>query len=363
MKELLSAFDSERLSLKNKVVMAPMTRSRATHDHVPTPIMATYYRERASVGLIITEGTAPSPNGVGYARIPAIYNDEQVEGWKAVTKAVHEEGGKIFVQLMHTGRIGHPDNQADHTTIVAPSAIAPTNTKMYVDGKGQLEIPVPKEMTLEDIEYAQNEYVQAAKNAMAAGFDGVELHGANGYLIEQFLNPHANQRTDQYGGSDENRSRFALEVAQKVIDAIGADKVGIRLSPNGAFNDVLPFEGQEATFEYLAKELDQLGVVYIHLVNHAAMGAPALPDELRDLIRNNFKGTLILSGGYDHERAEQDLESKHGDLIAFGRPLIANPDIIERWKNNAPLNEVNYDLLYTPGEVGYNDYPTLADAK
>lgn len=342
--------------------MAPMTRSRATADHVPTSeLMATYYRQRAGVGLLITEGTAPSANGVGYARIPGIYSDAQVEAWKAVTTAVHEEGSRIFIQLMHTGRVSHPGNMPEGATIMSASAIAPSNTQMYVDGSGMETIPTPKEMTIEDIRSTIQEFVTAAKNAIKAGFDGVELHGANGYLLEQFINPAANQRTDDYGGSAANRSRFVLEVAQKVADAIGKDKVGIRLSPNGAFNDVAPFENQKETFDYLAEKLDDLGLVYIHLVNHGAMGAPALPDDIRDSIRKKFSGLLILSGGYNQERAEQDLTDKKGDLVAFGRPLLANPDLIERWRHGAELNPPKMDLFYTPGPEGYTDYPALTE--
>jgi len=359
MSSLLTALKSTQLSTKNRVVMAPMTRSRSTADHVPTDIMAKYYGDRADAGLIITEGTAPSPNGVGYPRIPGIYNAAQTEAWKPVTAAVHAKGGKIFLQLMHTGRVGHPGNQPEGSVIQAPSAIQPATTKMYVDGQGELELPTPKEMTLEDIVHAQEEFVQAAKNAIEAGFDGVELHAANGYLLEQFINTHSNQRTDKYGGSAENRSRMVLETAQKVVAAIGAQKVGIRLSPNGAFNDVGPFEGQEETFAHLAQELNKLELAYVHLVNHAAMGAPALPDAIRENIRAQFKGVLILSGGYDAARANADLDANLGDLVAFGRPFLANPDLVTRIEKGAELNEPRFDTFYTPGEEGYNDYPTL----
>lgn len=356
---LLSPFYGP-LNLKNKVVMAPMTRSRATQDHIPTEIMTTYYGERAvSAGLIITEGTAPSANGVGYPRIPGMYNREQVSEWKKVTAAVHANHSKIFVQLMHTGRVSHPANIPEGSEIVAPSAIAPSTTKMYVDGEGELEIPIPKEMTTEDISQAINEFVTASKNAVEAGFDGVEIHGANGYLLDQFINPNTNQRTDEYGGSTENRARIVLEIVEKTIAAIGAEKVGIRFSPNGALNDVGPFENQKETFDYLTEKLNGLGLAYIHLVNHASMGAPSLPDDIRISIREKFKGILILSGGYDKDSAENDLQNEKGDLVAFGRPFIANPDLIERWKRDAGLNEPNMSLLYTPGAKGYINYPSL----
>ncbi|SFR51595.1 N-ethylmaleimide reductase [Robiginitalea myxolifaciens] len=357
-KTLFQPFSSTNLELKNKVVMAPMTRCRATPDHIPTEIMATYYGERAeSAGLIITEGTAPSPNGVGYARIPGIYNAAQTEAWKGVPKAVHEQGGKIFMQLMHTGRISHPANMPESSLVLAPSAIPPATTKMYVDGEGELEIPAPKQMTLEDIQNTIADFVQSTKNAIEAGFDGVEIHGANGYLVEQFINPQANQRSDEYGGSAENRCRFVLELAAALVAAVGAEKVGIRLSPNGAFNDVGPFDGQEETYSYLSKKLNEIGVVYIHLVNHEALGALPLPDGIRKDIQGHFNGVLILSGGYDDASAEKDLQDGKGDLVAFGRPLISNPDLVYRWKNNLEMNDPQMDKFYTPGPEGYIDYP------
>lgn len=357
---LLSPYNSKSLKLSNRMVMAPLTRSRATAAHIPTPIMATYYGERATAGLIITEGTSPSPNGVGYPRIPGIYNDEQIEAWKAVTASVHEKGGKIFMQLMHTGRVSHPENMGENATVLAPSPIAAANTKMYVDGKGELELPVPKEMTIADIQHATVEYVQAAKNAILAGFDGVEVHSANGYLLEQFINPHANRRTDEYGGTSENRSKLILEVTTNIIEAVGADRVGIRLSPNGAMNDVGPFEGQEETFKYIAQELENLKPTYVHLVNHEAMGAPALPESIKEYFRTIFTGTLILSGGYDAQSAEDALNNNAGDLVAFGRPFIANPDLLARYASGAELNELDPSTFYTPGKEGYIDYPTLS---
>jgi N-ethylmaleimide reductase len=358
---LLSAFNEKGLNLKNKMVMAPMTRSRADQDHIPTDIMVTYYEQRADAGLIITEGVGPSPNGVGYPRIPGIYNQDQIAAWKPVTEAVHRKGGKIFMQLMHTGRVSHPDNMPKDSTILAPSAIAPESTKMYTDQNGNQPIPTPKAMSPQEIQSTIDEYVKAAENAIEAGFDGVELHGANGYLLEQFINPGTNQRTDNYGGSVENRARIVLEVARKTAAAIGKEKVGIRLSPNGAFNDIKPFEGQEATYTFLARELNKVGILYIHLVNHGSMGAPALPENIRDTIGEKFDGILILSGGYDQEQAEQDLEEELGDLIAFGRLFLANPDLPERFAQDAELNEPDLSTFYTPGEKGYTDYPVLED--
>lgn len=359
MASLFDAFESSKLSLKNKIVMAPLTRSRATPDHVPTDIMATYYGQRNGAGLIITEGTSPSKNGVGYPRIPGIYTQEQADAWKPVVDKVHKSGSKIFIQLMHTGRVSHPDNMADDAEILAPSSIAPASTKMYTDQNGEQEIPVPKEMNLTDIAEAKQEYIQAARYAMAVGFDGVELHAANGYLLEQFINPGTNQRTDEYGGPAANRCKFVLDVARETIEAIGAERVGIRLSPHGAFNDVLPFEGEKDTFHYLATELGKLGLAYVHLVDHSAMGTPEVPRELKTTIRDAFGGTIIISGGYDKESAEKDLEDGLGHLVAFGRSYLANPDLPERMKQGAELNEPDQSTFYTTGEEGYTDYPTM----
>ncbi|WP_420315915.1 alkene reductase [Ekhidna sp.] len=347
------------ITLKNKVVMAPMTRSRADQNHVPTSIMAKYYEQRSDAGMIITEGTAPSPNGAGYPRIPGIYNEEQAKAWKPVTKAVHDAGGKIFIQLMHTGRVSHPLNLPDGAEVVAPSPIAPASTEMYTDQKGNQKIPVPKEMNTADIEQAIEEYVQAAENAITAGFDGVELHGANGYLIEQFINPGSNRRTDEYGGAVEGRSKFALEVAARTANAIGSNKVGIRLSPGGAFNDVNPFDGQEETYFFLAEKLKEIGLLYIHLVDHSSMGTPEVPKTLKEGIRDRFEGTIILSGGYNRDKAEKDLNDGLGHLVAFGRPFISNPDLVERMKQGVDLADPDFNTFYTPGEKGYTDYPKL----
>ncbi len=355
---LFEPYELGTLSLKNKIVMAPMTRCRATADHVPTPeLMSEYYGQRASAGLIITEGTAPSPNGAGYARIPGLYIQAQVDAWKLVTDRVHAEGGKIFVQIMHTGRVSHPLNMPEAAEVLGPSAIAAANTKMYTDQEGNHPVPVPRQMNQQDINETIEEYAAAAKNAIAAGFDGVELHSANGYLLEQFLNPHANQRTDEYGGTKENRARFVLEVAKQVTEAIGADRTGIRLSPGGAFNDVTPFDDQHASFVYLAEQLKALELVYIHLVDHSAMGAPQVSLEMKKDIRDAFGGTIILSGGYDKERAATDLAAGLGHLVAYGRPFISNPDLVARMEADKELAPPNFDLFYTPGEVGYTDYP------
>lgn len=343
-----------KLLLKNRIVMAPMTRSRAT-DNVPNELLEKYYAQRADAGLIITEGTSPSPNGLGYARIPGIFSDEQMQGWKRVTDAVHAKGGKIFVQLMHTGRVSHPANMQAGTKIVAPSAVA-LAVDMWTDSSGMQPYPVPSEMTEEDIAAAIAEYAQAAKNAIAAGFDGVELHGANGYLIDQFLNVATNQRTDQWGGSVENRIRFAVEVAKACVAAIGAEHVGMRISPYGVFNGTTPDAKMDALYLRLVEELNAAGLVYIHVVDHSSMGAPEVSPELKQKIRANFKGKYILSGGYDAARANADLDDQKGDLVAFGRPFISNPDLVSKLQNGTELTPPDMATFYTPGEKGYTDY-------
>jgi N-ethylmaleimide reductase len=345
-------------TLTNRVVMAPMTRSRAVQHNAPNELVATYYEQRASAGLIITEGTSPSANGIGYARIPGIYSSEQIEGWKRVTKAVHAKGGHIFVQLMHCGRIAHELNLPAGAEILAPSAIA-AKGDMWTDQEGMKPLSTPRAMNIADVKATIKEFVQAAKNAIEAGFDGVEIHGANGYLIDQFINPVANQRTDEYGGSIENRSRFLLEIAAATAKAIGKDRVGVRVSPYGAFNDVSSDETTEDTHAYIARQLNDLGILYIHIVNHSAMGAPEVPASVIEKIRKNFTNVLILSGGYDAQRAEQDVQSGAADLVAFGRPFIANPDLVERLQSGVELAQPDYNTFYTADAKGYTDYPVL----
>lgn len=345
------------LALQNHLVMAPMTRNRAT-GNVPTDLMVEYYRQRATAGLIVTEGTSPSPNGLGYPRIPGIFSPEQVDGWRKVAAAVHEAGAKIFVQLMHTGRIGHPLNLPTGARVMGPSAIAAAG-EIYTDAEGMKPHPTPEAMSDADIQAAIGEFTAAARNAIAAGCDGVEIHAANGYLLEQFIRPTSNQRTDRYGGSIENRARFVLEIVEAAIAAIGADKVGIRLSPYGTFNDMPSYPEMEADYAYLAVKLNALGLGYVHLVDHSPMGAPPVPVTIKQIFRKEFKRTLILSGGYDAQRAEEDLQAKACDLIAVGRPFLANPDLVARWKAGAALNTVDFSTFYTPGPEGYTDYPTL----
>ncbi len=357
---LLSEYQLGDTQLKNRVVMAPLTRSRA-EGNVPNDLMVQYYRNRAGAGLIITEGTSPSFNGLGYPRIPGNFSIEQMEGWKKVTDAVHAEGGKIFLQLMHCGRVSHPDNLPAGGRVLAPSAVAMTETKMYVDGKGQLDIPLPQEMTIDDIEFAVKEYAMSSKVAIDAGFDGVELHAANGYLMEQFLSPVTNKREDQFGGSIENRIRFLRDAAEATVAAIGPDRVGMRISPYGYFNEMGPFDDVDETFVALAKTMKEIGLVYLHLVDHESMGAPAVPASIKEKIRATFGNTVILSGGYNAQHADRDIAAGKGDLVAFGRPFIANPDLVERFRQSAELNIPDSDTFYTPGPEGYITYPTLAE--
>ena len=355
---LFEPFSARSLDLKNRTVMAPLTRSRATSTNIPTSLMATYYEQRAGAGLIITEGTSPSANGLGYSRIPGLYNKEQMNAWKEVTDAVHAKGGKIFVQLMHCGRVAHIANlPAGAHVLSSTEAICPG--EMHTDLLGMRPHSLPRAMTTAEINDAVSEYANSAKLAIEAGFDGVEIHGANGYLIEQFLNPLINQRTDIYGASMEGRNRLAIEVARAVIAAIGAQRVGIRLSPYGIFNGTEAFPEVQEQYLALAKSLSSLELLYIHLVDHSSMGAPQVPADFKLKLRESFKGLFILSGGFDSASAQQALLENRGDLIAFGRPFLANPDLVERMRTNAPMNEPDPSTFYLPGAKGYTDYPTL----
>jgi len=348
--------------LANRVVMAPMTRSRAI-DNVPNELMAEYYGQRAGAGLIITEGTSPSPNGLGYARIPGAFSPEQTAGWKMTNDAVHARGGRIFIQLMHCGRVGSVLNLPAGAELVAPSAVAMSG-KMWTDSQGEVPHDAPREMTGADIRSAIDEYVLSSRNAIAAGFDGVEIHGANGYLITQFLDPGSNRRGDAYGDGPNGRNRFALEVAAAVAAAIGAEQVGIRLSPYGVFNDMSgTYDGIAAQYTSLTEELGKLGLLYLHLVDHSAMGAPKPDPDTVSAMCRQFRaaggGNVILSGGYDRQRAEADLQSGAADLIAYGRPFISNPDLVERLQSGHALAEADQATFYTPGPAGYSDYPTF----
>jgi len=349
-------------TLKNRIVMSPMTRNRAL-GNVPNELMAEYYGQRAEAGLIITEGTSPSPNGLGYPRIPGIHSAEQTRGWQLITDIVHTKGGRIFIQLMHAGRVGNVLNLPDGAELVAPSAVTMSGM-VWTDSQGEQPYSAPRELTSGEIKSTVGEYLQAARNAIAAGFDGVEIHGANGYLINQFLDPGSNLRSDEYGGDATRRNRFALDVAQAVAAAIGADIVGIRLSPYGVFNDMSGnYEGIDDQYGALAAELGKFRLAYVHLVDHSAMGAPKPEAATVQRVCREFKNaggrSVILSGGYDRDRAEVDLASGAADLIGYGRPFISNPDLVERLRSNAPLTAPDQATFYSPGSAGYTDYPRL----
>jgi N-ethylmaleimide reductase len=357
MTDLFSTMTLGPLKLPNRIVMAPMTRSRA-FGNVPNDLIAMYYSLRVEAGLIITEGMSPTPNGLGYPRIPGIYSEAQITGWRKVTDAVHAAGGRIIMQLMHTGRVGHPANLPPEAKMLAPSAVAAPG-EMWTDSQGMQPHPVPIEMTESDIATAIEEYAVACKNGMAAGFDGIELHGANGYLIDQFLNTASNRRIDRWGGSIENRIRFAVEVAQAAASAIGPERVGMRISPYGVFNGMSPDAQMDALYLRLTDALNDIGLVYLHVVDHSSMGAPPVGDEIKNQLRTAFKGQYILCGGYDKAHANTDIAAGRCDLVAFGRPFIANPDLVERLRHDARLNEANPDTFYSGKAEGYTDYPSL----
>jgi N-ethylmaleimide reductase len=355
---IFEKFALRSVNLSNRAVMSPLTRSRAVDNNTPNSLMATYYAQRATAGLIITEGTSPSPNGLGYARIPGLFNDAQVQGWKLVTDAVHAQGGKIVVQLMHTGRVSHQANLPAGAEVLGPSADTCPG-EMWTDVQGSQPHTPPREMSEADIQGAIREYATAARLAIAAGFDGIELHAANGYLLEQFLNANVNRRTDGYGGTAEGRNRLVLEVARAAAKEIGAGRVGIRLSPYGVFNATGGFPGVDDQYLALVKELSTIGLMYVHVLDHSALGAPPLPANLKTDLRTAFDGPFILAGGLDQQSGEQALSEGRADLIAMGRAFLANPDLVERMRRNAPLNDPDPSTFYTPGAQGYTDYPAL----
>ncbi len=345
------------LSLRNRIVMAPMTRCRAVHANQANALMAQYYAQRATAGLIVTEGTATSPNGAGYVRMPGIWSQEQVDAWKPVTKGVHDAGGHIVVQLMHTGRVGHRHNLPKGAEVLAPSAVAAPG-EMYTDAAGMQAFAVPRAMTSSEVETARDEFVSAARNALAAGFDGVELHGANGYLIEEFLSPVTNLRDDGWGGSVEKRLRFPLEVAQAVAQAIGGDRVGIRLSPYGASVGMTAYPEIDETYQTLVARLVATGIQTVHLVDHSSMGAPEVPSALKRALRLAWPRTFLVCGGFDRLSAEAELSEGRADLVGFGRPFIANPDFTTRLAKGLALTAADGTTFYTSGPEGYTDYLT-----
>lgn len=360
LKPALNAYRLGNIELKNRIVMAPMTRSRAINN-IPNNLMAEYYTQRASAGLIITEGTSPSPNGLGYARMPGIYSADQIAGWKKVTQAVHDRGGKIFVQLMHSGRIGNKLNLPEGARLVAPSD-AHASGEVWTDQEGLLNLSKAHGLSIEQVMSTKAEFVQAAKNAIEAGFDGIELHAANGYLLEQFLAPNSNQRTDTYGGGVENRARFVLEVVKETAEAIGSDRVAIRLSPFGTYNDIHSYSGTDVMYTYLAEELNKLDIIYIHINDQSAGSKPEVNELLKKSLRTKFKNTIITAGGYTLASAEENLSSGLSDLVAFGRPFLNNPDLISRFRKNLPLNiKLDSNTLYAADAKGYTDYPVFEE--
>ncbi len=354
--DLFSPLSIGNYTLKNRIIMAPLTRCRSVQDNVPNELMAAYYAQRASAGLIISEATQISPLGIGYPCTPGIHNDDQIEGWKKITKAVHDKDGKIFLQLWHVGRISHSSFHPGELP-VAPSAIKPAGEVYTFDGMKEFETPRP--LSVEEIQNIVQEYVQGAKNAIAAGFDGVEIHSANGYLLDQFLRDGTNKREDEYGGNIKNRSRFLFEVIKAVTSAVGADKTGVRLSPSGTFNDMTDSDPQ-SHFTYVCEKLNDFGLAYLHIVD-------ALEGDIKhganvvglEVIRDAYKGVLITCGGYDKERGNRTVKKAQADAVAFGIPFIANPDLPERFKRDAALNEADVSTFYTQDEKGYIDYPFM----
>lgn len=353
--DLFSPVDLGAITLSNRVIMAPMTRDRAGPGDVPTSLMVDYYRQRASAGLIVTEGVQPSPAGKGYWRTPGIHDAAQVEGWRAVAEAVHAQGGRIVMQLMHCGRVVVPANRGFETDVIAPSALACPAPVPGPDGV-PVETALPREITLAEIPALLAEYAHAARNAIAAGMDGVELHCASGYLINQFLNPASNHRTDAYGGVVENRIRFPIEVLRALAEAIGADRVGFRISPGNPYNGMDPSD-PAATFGPFVKAADDLGLAYLHVVD---MGLAEL-DTLA-ILRENWSGKIITNNGLRAETAQAVLDAGRADAVSFGRAFIANPDLVERMRNGWPLAKPDFARLYVGEDRGYTDYPVWEPA-
>lgn len=352
------------LQLKNRISMAPMTRARNANG-IPNDDNAQYYAQRARAGLIITEGTAISDTAKGVLYIPGLYTNEQVEGWKKVTKAVHEKGSTIFTQLWHVGRVSHTSNQPNGISPVGPSDIQATTSFAWGYDENGKEGPVvsskPRALSTNEVKLIVKDFVNAAKNAIEADFDGVELHGANGYLIEQFLNPFVNNRTDEYGGSIENRSRFLLETIDAVIEAVGNEKTAIRLTPYGGLGDLPHYDEIEATYQYLAKELSKRNLAYLHLMDQQSKGSHALPEGFLERFRTWYDGTIILAGSMNREKSESLINAGTIDIAGFGEPFISNPDLVERLENNWELTQPDRNLHYGLGNHGYTDWKTYKE--
>ncbi len=354
--DLFSPIKIGPYTLQNRMIMAPMTRNRAGEGNVPVPLMVTYYSQRATAGLIITEGSQVSPQGAGYPATPGIYSSEQVEGWKTVTEAIHKKGSTIFLQLWHVGRVSHPSYHGGDLP-VAPSAIAPQGEAATYEG--MKPFVTPRALETDEIPGIVEQFQKGAKNALAAGFDGVEIHGANGYLLDQFLRDGPNKRTDRYGGSVENRAKLNLEITEAVTNTCGADRVGVRLSPSGTFNDMSD-SNPEATFGYLVDQLNSFGLAYLHIVDalegDIRHGAKVVP---LSILRETYKGILITNGGYDKNKGNTVIAEKKADAVSFGQLFLTNPDLPERFRSDSPLNEPDFSTFYGGGEKGYIDYPFL----
>lgn len=355
---LFQPYELGPVTLANRIVMAPLTRNRAGAGLVPGELAATYYAQRATAGLLITEATQISAQAQGYQDTPGIYTQAQIDGWRKVTDAVHAKGGRIFVQLWHVGRISHVDLQPEGAAPVAPSALRAA-TKTFVNN-GFSDVSEPRALELPEIKGIIDDFRKASANAIAAGFDGVEIHGANGYLLEQFLKDGANQRTDEYGGSVENRARLLLDVTAAVKEEIGAERTGVRISPVSPANGISCSDPQPQ-YDYLAEQLNASGIVYLHVVEGATGGPRDISPFDYDSLRRRFKNTWIGNNGYDLALASAQLTQGKADLFAFGRPFIANPDLVDRLETGAPLASLNPETLYGGGAAGYTDYPSLAE--
>ena len=360
---LLSSCDLGGLTLKNRVVMAPLTRGRAGKENIANELMAEYYAQRASAGLLITEGTFISKEAIGWNQAPGIWSDEQGEAWKGVVDTVHGHGTPIFLQLWHTGRASHSDF-LDGNLPVAPSAVRHEGDKIATPSGEEKEHETPRALDEGEIPRVVGDYLEAAKKAKAAGFDGVEIHSANGYLLDQFLQSKTNQRTDDYGGSVENRFRLLREVVEACQEVFPANRIGVRISPNGSFNDMGSKDYRE-TFTYVVKQLSQYDLGYLHAIDGLAFGFHELGDPMTlEEIRSHYSGRVMGNCGYERDDAEQRIADGHADLIAFGRPFISNPDLVERFTNDWEFNERgSQETWYSPGKEGYTDFPTYAEAK
>lgn len=372
MTSLFDPIEAGSLRLPNRIAMAPLTRNRAPQA-VPTPLMQTYYAQRASAGLLISEGTAISPQAQGYSDVPGLYSEEQLQAWKKVTDAVHAKGGRIVTQLWHVGRISHTVLQPENQPPVAPSALSAKSKTYVIDaasGEGHfLPTSAPRALQQKELPGIVHSFTVAAREALdSAGFDGVELHAANGYLLDQFLRTSANHRTDDYGGSIENRCRLVLECMRSVADAIGGGKVGIRISPVTPANDITD-ENPQALFEHLVRQLAPLGLSYIHVIEGATGGARELPDQPFDYhaLKQAYrmaggKGAWMVNNGYDRQMAVQAVESGYADVVAFGKAYISNPDLVHRLRDDLPLNAWNSNRFYGGGADGYTDYPAITQS-